>query len=326
MGSKSWLITLLAGLIVLGITEHSFFSWHPHFQIFLKEVGFAAIIASVLGATIDRYQREEFVRLVNREREDLKRDVFLYAYGIDVPEQIRNEMKDKVLKQPLHRSNLRLSWEFSVADKPDFLRLEKQFTFTVYNKSAQTEIYHFAFQQITAAEEDILEETKFVRLRMEDRDGKIHEFMQGDLTEVRDATNPHSRSLSKDFKIRPDESLVIHYEIDETRRIYTDEFYSPSQPTTGITLIDLRVNRPLELDISGACKAKRLEEGPAHDPPKRYAWKISEGIFPYQGIAISWSPAKKERQTSQPTEMSDLPKQTTQDKPPLEREEKEETS
>ena len=224
MGKRWWVATLIGGIILLGITEHKFLAvCHPHWQMFLKELGFAAIIASVFGATIERYQREEFVRLVNREREDLKRDVFLYAYGHDVAEEIREEIKERVLKQPLHRTGLHLEWEFSESAKPDFVNVEKRYTFIIHNNSALEQTYPFRFRQITAAEKEILAETKLLSLKIQDRNGS-HEFSQDDLKEERDPLNP----------------------------------------------------------------------------PKQYAWKISEGIFPYQGIAISWSPTKKDQAQSYP--------------------------
>src|SRR5437763_144955 len=102
MRNRWWMIAFIGGVIILGITEHTFFSqYHLHWQMFLKELGFAAVIASFFGATIERYQRKEFVQLVKSEREVLKQDVFLYAYGHDIHEDIREEIKEKVLKQPL---------------------------------------------------------------------------------------------------------------------------------------------------------------------------------------------------------------------------------
>src|SRR2546425_7544827 len=90
----AYIVLVALGVGLLAIAERQFFyEWHPHMQMFLKELGFAALIAALFGLTIERYQREEFVKLVNREREDLKRDIFLYAYGHMLPDPIREEIR-----------------------------------------------------------------------------------------------------------------------------------------------------------------------------------------------------------------------------------------
>src|ERR1700722_5252851 len=71
----SYLIMGAIAVVLLAVSELRFFyDHHPHWQIFVKEIAFALIIAVLYGMTIEKYQRQEFVRLVNKEREDLKRD------------------------------------------------------------------------------------------------------------------------------------------------------------------------------------------------------------------------------------------------------------
>src|ERR1700678_2699959 len=105
---------MLVGVLVLAILERPFFhDGYPHLQIFFEELAFALILAGLFGLTIERYQREEFVKLVNTERADLKRDVFLYAYGHPLHEQIRSEIRHRVLECPFHREKVRLDWKAS---------------------------------------------------------------------------------------------------------------------------------------------------------------------------------------------------------------------
>jgi len=166
---QNWYIVLSAlGLVILVVTEKAFFyDKHPHWQTFLKEFSFALIISSIFGATIEKYQREEFVKLVNSEREGLKQDIFLYAYGHAIPEQIRDEIKENILKAPFYREHLRIEWEFSeIPGNTDLLKLEKKYTYVLKNNTLQTQNYPFRFVQITASEKEALTETQFECLKV----------------------------------------------------------------------------------------------------------------------------------------------------------------
>src|SRR5205823_8084919 len=118
-----------------------------------------------------------------------------------------------VLKQPLHRTNLRIEWEFSASDKPDCVMLEKRYSFVIQNNSALDQIYPFRFKQIAGKE--IREETKFLCLKTQNQAG-IHEFPLGQL---------HIQGLSKDLVVEAGKSLTIYYALQEISRMVRDDIY-----------------------------------------------------------------------------------------------------
>src|SRR4029077_19244112 len=160
---------LAIGIGLLIVAEQKFFyTNHPHWQLFIKEVAFAVFIASFFSLTIEKYQREEFIKLVNQEREDLKRDIFLYAYGHDLPEDIQQEIKKSILSEPFYRKDCQIDWEFSLpTDGTDSLLLVKKYSFDVINGTSQAQKWKFNFTQVTAAEKKILEESQFKFLRIQ---------------------------------------------------------------------------------------------------------------------------------------------------------------
>jgi len=291
--NNPYVVMSMVAIGILATAEQRFFyDVHPHWQIFLKEIAFAGLIASVFGLTIERYQREEFVKLVNKEREDLKRDIFLYAYGHTVPEQIREEIKERILKTPFHREDLRIEWEFdAVTDKPGYVKLQKRISYVQKNNTPQVQEVPFKFTQITASEKDAMVSTVFDVLKMQDKDG-LKTVKASDMKNE-PTGEPLVRTLVHAYKIGPFDSAEVFYALTEQRRLHADDMYSPSLPVVGTTTVTVRVNEPLDLELSAACKGRVLATRPEHNPPRRYCWELREGLLPFQGIALSWAPSSK---------------------------------
>jgi hypothetical protein len=290
-GNNMYAVGLAIGMALLIVAEQEFFSrWHPHWQLFLKEVAFAVFIASFFSLTIERYQREEFIKLVNREREDLKRDIFLYAYGHDLPEDIQQEISKSILSEPFYRKDYRIEWEFSLpTDGTDCLLLVKKFSFDVMNGTSQARNWKFNFTQVTAAEKKILEESELKYLRVQ-RGPILETLGPSDMHSATQIGEPHVRNLAKEFPVHGREQITVHYVLEERRRTSMDDVYSPSQCVAGKMLVTVRVIPPLRLDVTASSKAALLTKRPDHAPPMYYSWELLGGLLPFQGIAFSWSP------------------------------------
>jgi hypothetical protein len=289
-----WLI--MAGILALGLTQRSFFSIHPHWQLFLEELAFASIIASIFGLTVDKYQREEFKNLVERERGDLKRDIFAYAYGHTLHNQIRNEINERVFKCPFLREDLVIEWDFRPDDQNDHVTLEKRVSWRMTNNTKETQEYVFTFTQITASEKESLRQNEFrcLEFRPQNPDGEEEKqvFSLKEMN-VLSTNDPHVRSITKQLELKAYQSAHVFYHVLERRPIFSDDTYAPSHPLVGTIKVQIRVADPLNLDVSASCKATPLPAQAGHLPPNRYTWALAEGLLPHQSIAFSWSPRKK---------------------------------
>jgi hypothetical protein len=296
-GIANWLkdniyfVLIIFGVGLLYLTSRPMLhDWYPRAGIFVTELAFASIIVSVFGLTIDKYQREEFVKLVNEERGELKRDIFLYAYGHTVPDPIRDEIKDQILNCPFQRSDRRIELEFSSLDGTgDRVLIEKRNSFVVKNVSAQEQIFKFEYSQITASEREMKAAHEFLCLKI--RRGATEEVVAPSaLTDQHPDADTHVRKVTKEFPIAAGQSAEIYYEMKESRRAYQDDVFSSKHPVVGTTSLTVRVNAPLLLDMSAACKGKVPRTRAEHNPPRIYAWQLDGGLLPYQGISMSWSP------------------------------------
>jgi hypothetical protein len=284
-------LLIALGIALLYLSSRPFLhDIHPRAGLFFTELAFASIIVSTFGLTIDKYQREEFVRLVNDERGELKRDIFLYAYGHTVPEQIREEIKEQILNCPFQRSDRRIELEFSqIEERGDRVLVQKRITFVVKNVTALTQTFKFEYSQITASEKDARAPHEFQCLKIRKGEAETN-YGPGDLHDHHPGADTHVRKVSKDFSIGPSETVEIYYAMKEMRRVYEDDVMGSKHPVVGTTVMTARVNPPLVLEISAACKGKVPKTRPEHNPPRLYAWLLDEGLLPFQGISISWSP------------------------------------
>jgi hypothetical protein len=284
--SMRYWFTMSMGVIFLFVLERPFFyDYHPHMQIFFEELAFALILASLFGLTVEKYQREEFVALVKNERVELKRDVFLYAYGHTIPDQIRQEIRDTILDCPFHRENLRIDWKVAKSGLGDeSVLIEKRYAYSLINDTKEQQEYHYSLTQVTADRGLRGVHSHSVKIRLADKSEKI---LKSKPTE---ADDDHLQTLETVIPMNPGEVIEVCVTMVATRRSYGDDTYSSKHPVVGQTTINFRAEGGLALKASASCKGTKCAIRTDDDRPNFYAWEINEGLLPFQGIVIGWSP------------------------------------
>jgi hypothetical protein len=84
---------------------------HKLFVHFANELGIAGLVGFFLAITIERLSQEEFRKLAEEERAEIKRDVFYYVYGHEIPLSIRDEIDAHILKVPYVRRRVVMQYE-----------------------------------------------------------------------------------------------------------------------------------------------------------------------------------------------------------------------
>ena len=279
-----WFVSAVVALGILWGIEHPIFQYHQQIQLLLRELAFALLISSVFGLTIEKIQRTEFIRLVTEERDELKRDVFLYAYGYNLPDQIREEIRKKALNSNFYRQNLTLDWEFSNPDQNDLMRVKKRYSYTLINNSDLPQAWPFRFVSIGADDPKGALESKFHTLKVRRKGGAITEC-----TPAPQESQPHKRVFETSIQIAAHEEVFIHYEITHVRRPNGDDNYSSREMIVGITRVRLRFPEGSKFDASASCKQSALTNAPDGEPSTLYSFELTEGMFPHQALVIGWS-------------------------------------
>jgi hypothetical protein len=264
---KIWLVGAVVALVLLWAIEQPFFLCHTELQLLIREVAFAVIIACVFGLTIEQIQRTEFIRLVTEEREVLKKDVFLYAYGSSVPEQIRQEIRSSILNQAFYRDDLVVDWEYStVKDDAELMSVKKRYHYTVTNNSSEKKIWPFSLTTVGAdglrtADDSIL---NILKIR---RGDTTKQYKESDLKREEIADQPHSKKVSLEIEIRPQEKFEVYLELCQLRRVYGDDKYNSKEPVVGTTRVTLRFPPNSNFEVTVTCKTQSLKPANDNDPP-----------------------------------------------------------
>jgi hypothetical protein len=281
----SWVMVLL-GLSVLLSVQFPFFQvTHQRSGVFIEELAFALILAGLFSLTVEKYHREEFRKFVLIERRKLKRDVFLYAYGHAIAEQTRQEIKDHILDCPFQRDRVRLEWTFTpVEGETNKIRVAKTFSYTQRNGTKLPQKVTYKMHQNTT--NTVLAQvagTPSVTIR---HNGRI-------VTPTR-APGEHKDKTALDLELteelKPDEEIEVSLAVSEKRELTGDDSYSSRHPIVGLTFVTARVEGGLNLAVAAYCKSAPLGRRIEDNPPHTYAFEIRDGILPFQGIMLSWSP------------------------------------
>src|ERR1019366_3595547 len=288
-----WVLAIVLALALLRLIDSPLFVCHPHWELFLRELAFALLIASLFALTIEHTQRKQFVDLVNEERKALQKDVFLYAYGSNLHEDIRQEMRSSLLEQAFYRHGVSIDWEFSPAsNNAELMEVKKRYSFVVVNTSKDPREWMFNFFQIGADDLKAVTDAKFVRLRVTRRIGgsnpETTEYQIGDMKVEVDQAQPHTKKFYKPFTMEPEEEMGIYYEVGNMRRLYGDDTYRSKEPVVGTSRVRLRF--PPNFEVQVACKGmKPLNAAADNDPPTRYSLEWTGGLLPHTGFSICWS-------------------------------------
>src|ERR1700733_159837 len=123
------LLLISVGLMVSAFSLGTRIRWAD----LLNELGIAGFVAFVLALTVERLSAKEFERRAKRERDllqeefralaekeraDLKKDVFYYTYGRILPQAIRDDLDHYFLQADFIRSNLYLQFDLTIETDP----------------------------------------------------------------------------------------------------------------------------------------------------------------------------------------------------------------
>jgi hypothetical protein len=296
--SKLWYVGVIISLVLLWAIEQPSFVAHRDAQLFCEELAFALLIASIFGLTLEKHQRTQFIELVTKEREVLKRDVFLYAYGYKVPEEIRDEIRNSVLDNFFVRRDMNIEWEYGRPDFNNLMQVKKRYSYALVNNSNDSKQWEFRFTHISADDYESVAHATFCILKVQRKEGKPTTYSLDKMQTTVDPNRPHMRAISTSIKMEPHEEVGIYYEVIHTRRTFGDDKYNCKDAVVGRTRVKIRFPSDLKFEVTVSCKTKSMREAAESDPPSLYSFEFDEGIFPHQGISVCWSTRKEIKQTT----------------------------
>ena len=135
---------------------------------FTNEIGIAGLVGFVLAITIEKLSHDEFRKVAERERAEIKRDVFYYVYGHEIPLAIRDEIDAHILKVPYVRRGVVMQYELQPVQESTTNEWYVLATFTMNYDLENLTTEEFKFPFIAAIDkspsEQFAKHTEFIRL------------------------------------------------------------------------------------------------------------------------------------------------------------------
>ncbi|MEZ5996765.1 MAG: hypothetical protein R3C25_13540 [Hyphomonadaceae bacterium] len=297
---------------------HDFQIWMLSPQIFaalLREIGFALIIAFLIGWLIEedsKRRQEVFVRdfserqsrFVEDFSERVSRDVFASVLGKFLPRKFQDAFLD-VGKSHTVRTNMVIRYElleFTDAEvrgikelKDEFIKLHIFTDYTLENISGSSFDHTVVCAYPLRSESDFHKSlSRIVRIKIGRDEMSAQEIAEG--TELADAERRDFAKFSKSCHLQAGEQLQVTYEVVLVKERSDNEVWVSLIPTDQLWIIcDVgRLQSSMKFGITAHCPSgmdERLSSENDRGEPSDAnggVWASGGPILPYQSVVFWW--------------------------------------
>jgi hypothetical protein len=281
--------------------HHTIAAW----QHFLKDLGVALVIASVVGLAIDWTSKRREAREHEIHRAEIEVDVFKAVFGFGVHKEVLQEFMQTVLVTPFMRTNLTLVYKFEavpasftvkegvcVLAETDLLRAKLTVSYQLHNMSdveRSVQVLHY-FENVLQVPEV---QSTFLQVSLRPENERTETVLKGAALQKRLKREGIRCILDLgDQKITPGVPLNVRYTYSTIRRRRDSELWVTTYASDGFT-IQAVVDRELaNLEFCpDACHRFDPEpEGDSEVAGNVYRWTIKAGVLPSQGVILYWRP------------------------------------
>lgn len=293
----SLLVISVAALITGYRLEHAF---HQPFAAHLvNEFGIAGIVGLFLAFTFERLSTAEFRKVAQEERDEIKRDIFHYVYGHNVPLDIRDIIDNQILHTHFVRRNLSADFTLRLIEAPDspvrYVSVTRELSFELENLTDEPQPYCLVSSTDKAPVTSLNQEVKYTGVAVEGVANPVS-LKEQDL-QPRLKENEYEKWLDLDKLIVPAKGRARVSIASQTVK-HLDGGFLYLILTHHTCEMNLRVFVDPKLPVSVLANAfadNFLRTTPSHKPGQGfYEWKLAKPLLAYQGIYIAWGPKKGE--------------------------------
>ncbi len=276
----------------------TFSDWHAYAGIFIKELGFALIIAYFLTIGIEALQRDSHNKHVSGQIDRIKRDVFEAVYSTRQDRNLVALLESEIFNQPFFRQAYSVNVTMTLLDRDiecnseSKVQLDIQCEFYAANRTNVTRDFHFrAFVERPFEEDDDVARLTFLKL------GEQYFDSERELSEVdqRKPDTPDFRHYEWSATVARGESIhvVSKYRLVKRARDYL--VWQVLDAADGLR-IDVTLPEPGLLRIFGdaihPCQ-DRLQKIGGHEEDHTFSLRVDQPLLPHNGVQIWWGPAPK---------------------------------
>jgi hypothetical protein len=313
-------------ILSLALLALSYFLKHREFNEFFvhfsRDLGIAGVVGFFLAITIEELSHAEFRKVAERERAEIKKDVFYYVYGHEIPLSIRTEIDEHILKVPYVRRGVKMQYGLKPIQDPktnEWYVLQK-FAIIYDLENLTTEDFEFPFLAAVdkSPSEGLADRARFIELSVTGCEKPFRWDADTLKTKQKDEGNELSLSLPNEIILLPKPSSADHRTSMQTNLTHvtlqneTVRFlrgHIDFIATSHVCDLELMVLADRRLKVN----AKSFEQNPLESVPVTefpswifffdktledkgdfYYWRLKKPLLAYQGLQIFWVPEGKE--------------------------------
>lgn len=293
------ILIFVVGLALVNVQNH--YDPEHKSQIFflIGHLGVAFLIASVLGLTIEQFNRirherhrDDLVEALNTHRqetiEDLQKEVLRAVYQRTLPVPLIDSAEAEIFQAPFIRHNWRISFDLrripsGDAEKKGMVKISIEFSYDVENVSKTDRDLDIPVM-IDMASACFDQSICGVKLLEIDGD-RYDEAQIKNMNLCKD--NPSICTFHVKKKLGPKKMVSVKIQYVQLQREESSEIWCTRIPATGVmvdaivptgdmdfTLISMHQNEPVKLSSSDILSR----------------WELGPALFPGQGVALVWRP------------------------------------
>lgn len=251
---------------------------------FIKEFGFALVIAYVISATIEKKARWEYNNLVNEKSTKMNRNVFEAIYNTRIPNRVFSEVESAIIKVPFLRENFRVRYEFTRIHEENALRCNASISYNIINLSGDRQTFDLKINLEKPFHNKFLDLVKVTSVCV-----GPHTFTDQDIATAYDAAQDTESFVKYKHRVKMDPNQRIHVNAKYVmiKALSDTEVWRCIVPTDGI---DLAVVMPKDLAHVYATAAHRNELAQTHggEGNQMHEWELRDVVLPHQGFVLWW--------------------------------------
>ena len=287
---------------------------------FTNELGIAGLVGFFLAITIEELSHAEFRKVAERERAEIKKDVFYYVYGHEIPLSIRDEIDAHVLRVAYVRRGVVMQYDLEpIQDsKTGEWYVLTTFTMSYDLENLTTDELRFPFMAAIdkSPSEELASHTRFIELSAVGCKNPFHWDEATLKTKQIDKGNELGLKLPDEIVLCPKQSASDSAQLSPshnlthvTMKTETVRFLRGGHIdfifTSHVCDLELTVwgDRRLKVDANTFEQnpLERVTELPSSISwlKKRvqgefYFWRLKRPLLAYQSLQITWTPQDAE--------------------------------
>lgn len=288
-------ILLLLGLTYSAYDAHHFKSFWDYFFLFLKELGFALIIAYFITVGIESSSRNRHNDHVTNQIDQIKRNVFDAVYKTRQDAGLVSLLETEIFKKGFFRTGYELQMTFEYVDKTlektpeSFLRVDVCSRFYVTNTTTTSSTFNYSTFVEKPFDESLQHQAVLNYLKVGDHVLTEDELKKAD-TSVDDTADFRKYAWPKQISGGEAIYVLAKYTIFKHARDSLNW-----QVLDSCDGLKLTVFHPKEIVIFGDAVhpcSDSIDKSGGTENDQTFDLRIDQPLLPRNGIQIWWSPSK----------------------------------